>query len=473
MPIRMRWRKQSINKDEFVYTERIFNCKIHTSEFIPLDIYTKEFFQLKNKRDCFHSAFLFTQDIKDYVKKKIIDGKPSVKDYPGPCFSEFIRSDYDSNNGTGLEEVRKHTFQTAKTIAEAFGIPLDSIRYCFTGKKGFNIELPCKAFEAKPDERFNEIVKRVWDKLLLGDTKFRDTAVYDKPRFWRALNSIHSETGNFKVALTFDELSSPIDKILDLAKGPRPIPPLQSVEPIPLLCQIWEEIRKEVYSRPEIEPSIVDTSSPPRGVKVCFWKALNEGIEAANPGRHLWALRISKYLQKDQGLSQDIAKAALLQWNQKNRPPLSEREFNLERTIKDGLKYDWGCNDEVLKTLCSPECKFNKKSEAIVEDLPSEDLLCFIERKIENPEALIGNGILPKKGQLIIGGHSKQGKSTLVDNMALNLSTATAFLYQFPIPKVRRGCLFQAEISEISKQDRLQKMIRVMTIKPKPGVLKV
>ena len=215
-----------------------------------------------------------------------------------------------------------------------------------------------------------------------------------------------------------------------------------------------------------------DVGTPPRGVKVCFWKALNEGVEAANPGRHVWALRISKYLQRDQGLSPDIARAALIQWNLKNKPPLSEKEFNLNRTIADGVKYDWGCNDAVLKTLCSPQCHLYKKDQSILE-LCSEDVIEFIDRKIENPQPLIEGGILPQRGQLIIGGSSKRGKSVLADNLALDLVTATPFLGQFAIPKKRRGSIFQAEISEVSMQDRLQKMVRAMPIKPEPGFLEV
>jgi len=67
-----------MEKSEFIYTERIFNCKVHTTEFIPEDIYHKEFNQLKNKTDCFHSAFCFTKDIISYTKKNIINGKESI-----------------------------------------------------------------------------------------------------------------------------------------------------------------------------------------------------------------------------------------------------------------------------------------------------------------------------------------------------------------------------------------------------------
>ena len=126
------------------------------------------------------------------------------------------------------------------------------------------------------------------------------------------------------------------------------------------VLSIAELIPEKKYR--ETKRSTFDTSKPPRGVKVCYWKALNGGVEQKDPGRHVWALRISKHLQKDQGLSPDIARAALIQWNQKNKPPLTEREFNLDRTVADGIKYDYGCNDEVLKRLCSQECRYFKSS---------------------------------------------------------------------------------------------------------------
>jgi len=103
----------------------------------------------------------------------------------------------------------------------------------------------------------------------------------------------------------------------------------------------------------------------------------------------------------------------------------------------------------------------------------AEDVTDFINREIDHPEALIANGIFSKQALLIIGGISKAGKSVLITNMGLCLAAGIPFLGQFPIPQKRKGLLFQAEISDVSLQNRLNIMIRSMPVKPEKSFLKV
>jgi len=59
----------------------------------------------------------------------------------------------DFDNGEDLEAVREHTYRLGKSLSDAFGIPVDSMRYCFTGMKGFTLEIPSSLFNAQPDEK--------------------------------------------------------------------------------------------------------------------------------------------------------------------------------------------------------------------------------------------------------------------------------------------------------------------------------
>ena len=442
---------------EFIYTEKIFNVIAHTAKFVTEETYQKEFHQLPNKRNCFHSAFLFKQEILSYVRQNIINGKPSVSEYPGPCYSNLLRMDFDGNGD--LEPVRKHTQKIAEALSQTFQIPQDSMRYFFTGKKGFNIEIPSIFFDAKPDQRFNEITKKVINNLLMNDSEFRDPSVYDKVRFWRNINSIHGETGLHKIPLTYQELGQfTADRIKELAKEQRQTPSLPKATPIPILIETWNEAKEELYSIPMTQPTAVDITRPPHDAKVCYWKALNEGVEERNPGRHMWGLRIAKYLRQDLGFPPDVARSCFLQWNQKNRPPLNLPEKEVDRFINDGLRYDFGCNDEVLKSKCHQECRYYKKSIAEIKDRGwGRNLIEILDEPEEESTPLI-EGMLYEGDKGYITSTYKLGKTLFLMHMSLCLATAIPFL-GFKIPKARKVLYIRFELKEARFKKRLALML--------------
>jgi archaellum biogenesis ATPase FlaH len=83
----------------------------------------------------------------------------------------------------------------------------------------------------------------------------------------------------------------------------------------------------------------------------------------------------------------------------------------------------------------------------------------FLAREIPQNDDLIEGGILPKKSIMVIGGNSKIGKSVFVCNMGLCLSAGHPMLLQFNIPNPTKVLYIQAEISEISMQRRLSRMM--------------
>ena len=251
----------------------------------------------------------------------------------------------------------------------------------------------------------------------------------------------------------------------------------------PLPCKIISIHPERQYNRQDFEilpkidtskstdqkqnQSSCDVSTPPRGVKVCYWKALKEGVEEKNPGRHVWALRISKHLQKDLGFSPDIAKSNLIQWNQKNRPPLSEKELNVDRTIADGKKYDWGCNDPVLKNLCTPECKYYKSKDQGTEKdrgLP-KDLFQIIDEPQTEETPLIENLLYPGDKGFVVSTY-KLGKTLFLMQMTLCLSMAVPFL-GLNIPEAKRVLYLRFELKDSRFRKRLNMMLPALGGKDK------
>lgn len=85
----------------------------------------------------------------------------------------------------------------------------------------------------------------------------------------------------------------------------------------------------------------------------------------------------------------------------------------------------------------------------------------FLNRdfEIEGSEYITQGGLLPRGGKAIVGGISKVGKSLLVMDWALSLSSGRPFLLQFSIPQPYRVVLLQGEISEASMHRRLNQML--------------
>ena len=353
-----------MNPSNFIYFEKVFNGLRHTHDFIPIKNLTSKFAKLTDPSACYYSSFLFTKDILNYIKET-----GSESGYPGKCFTKFIRWDIDRDGKENIQDNIKIAQQEARKLIEKLrilNIEDKHIRCYFTWKKGFNIEIPSKLFDIKPLENLNDIVKSIALKIAEGIEV--DTKIYDKVRLYRIPNSVHEETSLYKIPLTVDELflHSEID-IIDLAANPKPFPKLfrlDSVEPQDNLKALSLEA-KDNLKKPLIPPVPIDLGSPPSNTKLCYWRILNEGVDKTNPGRHVSALRLAKFLKLDMHYPDDICFVMLQQWDLKNRPPLqSEGQFkekDIFNLVSDATKYNFGCNDPLLASYCDGKCFIYKK----------------------------------------------------------------------------------------------------------------
>jgi hypothetical protein len=93
-------------------------------------------------------------------------------------------------------------------------------------------------------------------------------------------------------------------------------------------------------------------------------------------------------------------------------------------------------------------------------NLEVDDIESFSVKQIPRAEEIVGGGMLPAKGILMIAAYSKKGKSILAMNMGLCIAAGKPFLNQFPIPSSRRVLLINEEITPQSMQSRSQKMVQ-------------
>lgn len=94
----------------------------------------------------------------------------------------------------------------------------------------------------------------------------------------------------------------------------------------------------------------------------------------------------------------------------------------------------------------------------------ADQLANFLTKESPPIAMVVGKGVLPVKGKLIIGGSPKTGKSYLVINMAVDLALGLPLFnayYRkeqpvFPVYKPNRVLYIENEIGEFGLQDRLR-----------------
>ena len=448
-----------MNPSKFIYSERVFNGLRHTHDFVPFKKLTSKFAKLSDFSACYYSSFLFTEDILNYIKKT-----GSESGYPGECFTEFIRFDIDRDNEEKAQQdnIADALHEARKLIDKLriLKVNTDNIRCYFTGKKGFNVELPSKLFGLKPSENLNNIVKEI--ALKIADDIQIDTSIYDKVRLFRIPNSIHEDTGLYKIPLSVDELFAFNEvEILNLATETKPFPSsfkLNSIKSQENLKALYLQAKEDLESKPLQASAQIDLNFPPRNTKLCYWRILNEGVNKQNPGRHLCALRLVKYLKQDLRFSDDICFSMLQQWDLKNNPPLQSegrfKEKEIQKLIVDGAKYDWGCHDSILSSYCDDRCFLYKRKQETYSIITATEL-----ETLELPEQtpIIEKGIAPAQCGLIIAGPSEVGKSLFILEMAIRICTGMNIL-DFSVPETRKVLIAQKENSLASMKYRLKRI---------------
>lgn len=142
----------------------------------------------------------------------------------GYLFADFYM-DFDKEGE--LEAAREDLMHVVWTMSQplSYKLPPEAFRVYFSGKKGFHLIIPYLYLGIKPAKGLDELFR--WIATGFYQESMHETidlVVYESRRMWRLENSIHQETGLYKIPLELKEAQHlSIEEIQELAKSPRMI----------------------------------------------------------------------------------------------------------------------------------------------------------------------------------------------------------------------------------------------------------
>jgi len=312
------------------------NSSFRRNEFLKVEA-LDEFRHAHHNTDIFHTVWSYAEPRAD---------------------SDFYGSFYLDLDSENLDAAHQDSRNVARFLTDHLRISEHSVQVFFTGKKGFNIlvDAPVLGVEPRPE------LHQIW-KVLASNLHERiayhtiDLKVYDKRRLLRFANSIHGDTGLYKILLTLSELESlNSDDVKEKARSPGPL--MRSTR-----CEVshraasylrallrGQQRQRAARSARRSPDALID--EPP-----CI-KALLAGVGEGERNQALFSLACFYH---QQGLGIDHILARLKDWNARNAPPLQEQE--LRCSVASAVKgiYKLGCSSPSLKEHCDLTCGFSPR----------------------------------------------------------------------------------------------------------------
>jgi hypothetical protein len=279
---------------------------LFTEDFKSYTVRDCYFLPPKKVGPAYISTFKYGSNFKDFI-----DSGNRFADWRGPAFSEYLWFDFDCNP-KNLRPLHLALQDFLQLLVVEYGLYLNTIRICYTGRKGFEVGIPTRLFSFAPMISPEPYFKRLAQILVEGleIEKYHDINAFSPHRFVRLINSQHETTKSFKIPLSSAEIDNlSIKEIKALAKNPRP-------------NYDWLIKPSELPINDDLHAywlNIVDTT------KVVTESQIEALIRqgADNGDRHNTAFRIAR-AYRDGGRSLSKCHVDLIMWNRLNDPPISE-----------------------------------------------------------------------------------------------------------------------------------------------------
>ena len=307
----------------------------------------------------YRSMYLYNSSAVDFADAN----NNSLRNYYGTRAIDNVLIDVDREQNTDEYTLRKCQALVFQ-MTDELDLQEHNFRVFFSGS-GYHIVLPNSVFNFEPCEELPFHVKETMTKLFPDI----DSMVYMRTGLYRVAHTINKKTGLYKVPLTYAEImSSTWQKIHDLAKTPRydfPYTELMGDGELE-----GYRVTETTISRP------MGKVMEPRKIATCVQTMFSQGPQQGS--RHKTMLRMISHYRRN-GIPSSAAKAIMLEWNDGQ---LNEQEVidQVEYSYNKGYKY--GCNDELMSSLCNPKCIYYKRKDYNVDVMSANDLQADLQTRL-------------------------------------------------------------------------------------------
>lgn len=229
--------------------ELAINSPANRHIFQPVSYATSLFGQSGIYRSYFRHSVKLTQ----YAEaQKVLTGKPDIRGYQGSVAADSIIIDLDSKQD--VELARQAAIRLLTRLHNDYTIDLNASSICFSGRKGFHVEIPATLFGGfTPAAELPGLHKLIVEHLTEGFGNLIDTSIYRHTGLIRLENTKHQDTGLFSIPILFNELTEcTMDQIRDMAVRPRII---ERIDPGTLATNAALEALKAI--RPKVSTESV------------------------------------------------------------------------------------------------------------------------------------------------------------------------------------------------------------------------
>lgn len=312
----------------------------------------------KQKKENFIKKYNNT-DVYQTILETWIDEEEKKLLY-GPIYLDIDGDDMCEN---AFKKTKKDTLLIIRFLIDVCHIPENQINLYFSGSKGFHILIPPKILGLDASEDLNIKYKTFAEYTntytLHGGV---DTGIYDNRRLFRLNNSINSKTGLYKVPMTIKQFyNMDYNSILEYASKPRKII-LSKPE--------FNERAKREYDLIQSRAALKKAKKSKRDKKIvfedgsilpCVEHLLENGTDQGSRNNTCVALA-SSLLQNGQQPKQ--VSEIMLEWNERNDPPLPETE--VLTTVKSAHQLTaqgrgYGCTFFYNQGYCQEGCPLAKE----------------------------------------------------------------------------------------------------------------
>ena len=290
----------------------------------------------------------------------------TVKNFLGMRYIDNVPIDIDRAQNTD-DYTLQHTQFIIDYLLKELNIKEGNYAIYFSGT-GYHIDVSAECFGFKPSENLPYTVKATMMNML-NEIK-TDPAVYTRTALIRVAHSLNVKSGLFKIPLTLDELYTNHTNIVKLAQDRR----LEHG-----VSELWGEghLEEQIINDVPVVRSMQKVNEPSNVVN-CVQSLYNKGPMQGTRNHAL--LRMASHFRRN-GIPSDATKASLLHWNNNQLNPQIVID-KVESTYNYGYKY--GCNDELLASLCNPKCVYYKNKDYLVDIKTSGDLQQELETRLES-----------------------------------------------------------------------------------------